>query len=224
MKAQTITGVKKNAADYINRPLTEEEKVFSAETENYNLFFGYMRHYKLDLEEWYDILIEHYLRAVKKYISMPKLQEYRFSTILYKTLDSARLHHYEAMNRKKRKPEGGLVSLDLVLEDDKGKERRVEAWMMDKKANVERQVIFKELFEEFYRRCTTYDDEFYENEFEKGTINIYMKTELDLLMEGYSLYQVNKRTEKELPYGYNLHDLENDLIWFRKIFRKVFGI
>lgn len=220
MKAQTTKVIKKDAADYINRPLDEEEKEFAADLENYDHFFGYMRFHKLDPEEWYDILIEHYLRAVKKYISMPGLQEYRFSTILYKTLDSARLHHYEAMNRKKRKPEGGLVSLDLVLEDDRGRERQIEAWMIDKNASVERQVIFKELFKEFYMQCITGD---VAETWEDG-INGYLKAELDLLLEGYSLYQVNKRTEKQYPFGYDMESLQRDIVDFRQIFRKVFGI
>lgn len=206
--------------DYINRPLTEEERAYAAESENYNLFFGYMRHYKLNPEEWYDILIEHYLRAVKKYISMPELQEYRFSTILYKTLDSARLHHYEAMNRKKRKPEGGFCSLDYFMEDDKGRERHVEAWFIDTRASVERQVIFNELFAEFYSKCITCDDP----DAWEGGINGYLKAELDLLLEGYSLYQVNKRTEKQFPYGYDMDDLEFDIRRFRQIFKEVFCI
>lgn len=58
---------------YTDRPLTEEEKIFSADLENYNQLFKYMRIYKLDQEEWYDILIIPYLQAVKKYISIPRL-------------------------------------------------------------------------------------------------------------------------------------------------------
>ena len=55
-------------------PLTAEEKAFSADLENYDQFFKYMKINKLDQEEWYDILILHYLRAVKKYLNIPHLQ------------------------------------------------------------------------------------------------------------------------------------------------------
>jgi len=51
-------------------PLTAEEKAFSADLENYDQFFKYMKINKLDQEEWYDILILHYLRAVKKYLNI----------------------------------------------------------------------------------------------------------------------------------------------------------
>lgn len=215
-----IEKTKSKKPDYINRPLTEEERIFSADDENYKYLFSYMRLYKLDPEEWYDVLIEHYLRAVKKYLSMPGLKEFKFSTVLYKTLDSARTHHYDAMNTLKRKPEGGFCSLDYVMEDYNGKERTIESWLIDRKSNVERQVIFKELFKEFYMQCITGDVA----ETWEGGINGYLKVELDLLLEGYSLYQVNKRTEKQYPYGYDLESLQRDMVQFRRIFRKVFGI
>lgn len=210
-----------NTAEYTNRPLTEEEKEFSAAPENYNLFFKYMRIHKLDPEEWYDILILDYLRAVKKYLSIPRLQEYKFGTILFKVLDTGRLHYFRAKNTQKRMPKGGFVSLDYTLEGDNlFSENRIETWFIDHRSNIEKQVIFKELFTEFYRRCTTYEDDFWG----EGAVNEYLKCELDLLLEGYSRYQTNKRTEKRYPYGYDLKSMEGDIKEFRRIFKEVFGI
>lgn len=160
-------------------PLTAEERAFSADLENYNQFFKYMKINKLDQEEWYDILILHYLRAVKKYLNIPHLQQYEFGAVLFKTLDSARSNHCKKMTIPKRMPEGGLCSLNYTINDDKGKELHVDAWLIDRKTSVEKQVIFKEMFKEFYRRCTTYDD-FFGNE---GEVNEYLKCELDLLIE-----------------------------------------
>lgn len=202
-------------------PLTAEEKAFSADLENYNQFFKYMKMNKLDQEEWYDILILHYLRAVKKYLNIPHLQQYEFGTILFRTLDSARSNYCKAMTMQKRMPEGGLVSLDYTMEDKKGKECQIEAWLIDRKASVEKQIIFKEMFKEFYERCTAYDDDFWGNESE---VNEYLKCELDFLIEGYSQYQTWKKTEKEFPYGYTLYNLERDIEGFRRIFKEVFGI
>lgn len=202
-------------------PLTAEEKAFSADLENYDQFFKYMKINKLDQEEWYDILILHYLRAVKKYLNIPHLQKYDFGAVLFKTLDSARSNYCKAMTIPKRMPEGGLVSLDYTMEDEKGKEHQIEAWLVDRKISVEKQVIFKEMFREFYKRCTTYDDDFWGN---KGEVNEYLKCELDLLIEGYSQYQTWRKTEKQFPYGYILYNLERDIEGFRQIFKEVFGI
>ena len=107
------------------------------------------------------------------------------------------------------------------MEDEKGKEHQIEAWLIDRKISVEKQVIFKEMFREFYKRCVTYDDDFLGNE---GEVNEYLKCELDLLIKGYSQYQTWRKTEKQFPYGYTLYNLERDIEGFRRIFKEVFGI
>lgn len=113
MKKQTTEEEKRDRrkADYTDRPLTEEEKDFAADTDNYNHLFGYMRIYRLDQEEWYDILIIPYLQAVKKYLSISRLQEYTFKTILFKTLDNARSNYYMNLNRQKRIPSNMIFLL-----------------------------------------------------------------------------------------------------------------
>ena len=78
--------------DYAKRPLTEEEQVFAEE--NHELIYKYMKAYKLDLEEWYDVLIIPYLQAVKKYFSYLDLRKYKFEKICFRTLDSARKNHW----------------------------------------------------------------------------------------------------------------------------------
>lgn len=201
-------------------PLTAEERSFSADIQNYNLFFKYMRLKRLDQEEWYDILILHYLRAVKKYLNIPELQQYEFGAVLFRTLDSARSNYCKSRITQKRMPAGGLTSLDHMAKDDEGKEYQMDAWLTDHKASIEKQVIFKELFEEFYRRCTTYEDDFYG----ECAVNEYLKCELDLLLEGYSRFHTWRRTEKQYPYGYTLCDLKKDVEGFRRIFAEVFGI
>ena len=204
-------------------PLTDEERAFSDDVENYNQFFKYMKIKKLDCEEWYDILVLHYLRAVKKYLNIPHLRQYNFGAVLFKTLDSARVNYLRSMATQKRMPDGGLVSLDYVMEDDNGREHRIEQWFIDRKANVENQVIFKEMFQEFYDKCVAceiYPDGWCDWE---GGINGYLKCELDLLLEGYTLKQVNRKTEKVFPHGYKVRDLEWDIEGFRRIFKEVFG-
>ena len=149
MKKQTTEEEKRDRrkADYTDRPLTEEEKDFAADTDNYNHLFGYMRIYRLDQEEWYDILIIPYLQAVKKYLSISRLQEYTFKTILFKTLDNARSNYYMNLNRQKRIPSNMIFSLDWEMDDvntDSG--RKIEPWIQfDPKQSVEETVLDKEL-------------------------------------------------------------------------------
>ena len=136
-------------ADEVNydRPLTEEERVFSANLENYDWLFKYMSINKLDQEEWYDILILHYLRAVKKYLNIPHLQQYEFSTILFRTLDNARINYFRDMNREKRMPSVGIVSLDWEEDSMNGKRTAPMTWI-DLKQSVEKTVMYHEMISE----------------------------------------------------------------------------
>lgn len=202
-------------AEYTTRPLTKEERVFAEE--NHNLIYGYIRSHQLDIEEWYDILIIPYLNSVKKYFTYEKLQKYSFSLICYRTLDSARSNYFRDMNREKRCPKGGLFSYDSLL-DNGYEENNFEFELIDPYTNVERQVILKELYREFYRKCTE----------REAWMNDIKKTELDMLIEGHTLKQILRTTLK--MYGGCNDDglyswaLDNDIERFRKIFKEVFGI
>lgn len=202
-------------AEHTTRPLTKEERVFAEE--NHNLIYGYIRSHQLDIEEWYDILIIPYLNSVKKYFTYEKLQKYSFSLICYRTLDSARSNYFRDMNREKRCPKGGLFSYDSLL-DNGYEENNFEFELIDPYTNVERQVILKELYREFYRKCTE----------REAWMNDIKKTELDMLIEGHTLQQILRTTLK--MYGGCNDDglyswaLDNDIERFRKIFKEVFGI
>ena len=203
-------------ASYTDRPLTEEEREFVAV--NHNQLFSYMRGRRLNPEKWYDILVIPYLNAVKKYHEYEHLQIYGFPSILKRILDTAVNHHFRSERTEKRMPEGGFVSLDYTMEGDNPfSEHQVEARLIDRKVNIEKQIIFKEKFKEFYAKCI-------ENDSWDGGINRYLKTELDLLIEGYSIFQVNKRTERVYPHGYTKEDVVSDMKEFRRIFKDVFGI
>lgn len=202
-------------AEHTTRPLTKEERIFAEE--NHNLIYGYIRSHQLDIEEWYDILIIPYLNSVKKYFTYERLQKYSFSLICYRTLDSAKSNYFRDMNREKRCPKGGLFSYDSLL-DNGYEENNFEFELIDPYTNVERQVILKELYREFYRKCTE----------REAWMNDIKKTELDMLIEGHTLKQILKTTLK--MYGGCNDDglyswaLDNDIEKFRKIFKEVFGI
>lgn len=198
----------------MDTPLTKEERLFAEDINNHNQLFKYMKIHKLNQEEWYDILILHYLRAVRKYLTISKLKEYEFPAILFRTLDNARSNYFRDMNRQKRRPEGGVFSYDALLDD----ETTFETYITDVYTNVERQVIIKELCKEFYYKCI---------HCEEWQTDI-RKTELDMLLDGYTLNQIVKETLKKHggcnDEGLCSWALDNDIEKFRKIFKQVFGI
>ena len=100
-------------AEYTDRPLTEEEKVFAEE--HHDMIYRYLRIHELSIDPWYDILIIPYLQAVKKYHTYEHLQMLKFDQIFFRTLDNARSNYYRDMNRQKRRPEGKVLSFDEVI-------------------------------------------------------------------------------------------------------------
>lgn len=206
-------------ADYTDRPLTAEERVFAEEHHDY--LYQFMRWNHLPVEDWYDELVIPYLNAVKKYCSREELHIYPFYAVAEKVLSRAVYGKHRADHTQKRMPKGGFVSLDYELEGDNPfAEYRVEDWWIDKKINVERQVILRELFQEFYNKCIYCDSDAWGDDH----INDYLKCELDLLLKGHTRRQTNKETEKIFNNGYSMKDLDFDLKEFRKIFKEVFGI
>lgn len=206
-------------ADYTDRPLTAEERVFAEEHHDY--LYQFMRWNHLPVEDWYDELVIPYLNAVKKYCSREELHIYPFYAIAEKVLSRAVYGKHRADHAQKRMPEGGFVSLDYMLEGDNPfAEHRVDDWWIDKKINIEMQVILKELFQEFYNKCIYCDSDSWGDDH----INNYLKCELDLLLEEYTRRQVNRKTERIFNNGYNVEDLNTDIREFRKIFKEVFGM
>lgn len=197
-------------APYTNRPLTEEEKAFAEE--HHDMMYRYMRLHRLDIEEWYDILIIPYLQAVKKYHEYEHLRKYKFEQIFFRTLDNARSNYFRDMNREKRHPEGGVFSYNALFENEHSTSSNTYEWfLIDVYTNVEKQVITKELYREFYRRCT-------EKKFEEQS-DILQET-LELLLDGYTYKQISLKV-----YGKRKNDwlVEMDVERFRRIFKSVFG-
>ena len=101
-------------ADYTDRPLTAEERVFAEEHHDY--LYQFMRWNHLPVEDWYDELVIPYLNAVKKYCSREELHIYPFHAVAEKVLSRAVYGKHRADHTQKRMPEGGFVSLDYELE------------------------------------------------------------------------------------------------------------
>ncbi len=91
-----------------NRPFTEAERNFAAE--HHGCVIHYLRSQKLDYDEWYEICVFAYLKAVQIWFSREALHKYSFITIAYRKMKSAVKDVYRA---KQRRPK--MVSLDDVI-------------------------------------------------------------------------------------------------------------
>lgn len=92
-------------------PLTQAEANFAAD--HHALIYGYLNQAGLPEDDFYDIAVFGYLRAVRKYLARPELQKYSFSTIAYRAMSCDVHHSKEYWTRQKRRAE--LSSFDEEL-------------------------------------------------------------------------------------------------------------
>lgn len=152
-----------NNKNYTIRPLSEEEKEFAGDWNNYNYLFFYMRKWGLDQEIWYDIFIEPYLNAVKKYHEYESARQYAFSTVLKNMLYTAFTKELKMERALKRIPKDKMCSLDYtLLGDNPFCEYQVEEWWIDRKQQVETIVLDKELFMEILMKLDKVQREIFE--------------------------------------------------------------
>ena len=138
-------------ADYTDRPLTAEERVFAEEHHDY--LYQFMRWNHLPVEDWYDELVIPYLNAVKKYCGREELHIYPFYAVAEKVLSRAVYGKHRADHTQKRMPEGGFVSLDYELEGDNPfSGHPLDAYWIDKTKNVEAYVIEKEFLRDLFAK------------------------------------------------------------------------
>lgn len=96
----------------IETALTPEQQSFAAE--HHGLVYAFLNEKKLPDDDFYDIVVFGYLRAVKDYLTSAQLkQKYEFSTISFMSMKSALCKHYEKQNRMMRK--GFTISLESVV-------------------------------------------------------------------------------------------------------------
>lgn len=170
--------------DLKDRPLTEKEKQFSEE--NYKLFLWYTKYRKLNEDE-IDALVIPYLNAVKEYLSIPRLQQYKFATILVKQMDAYRQRYYNNMYTQRHMPEGGIYSLDYIVSNKDGKEKQIESHMHDRSVDIEKWFIDQEVFKEFWNIVDTF------------SMGKQMKIVLNLLLEKYTEKEIINYICEEFP-------------------------
>lgn len=69
------------------RPLTEAER--NVASENYWIVERFLRAKKLPEDEWFDVIIFRYLLTVERWFRQPRLYRYEFSTLAWRSMDSA---------------------------------------------------------------------------------------------------------------------------------------
>lgn len=93
--------------------LTPEQREYAAD--HHNLIYAFLNKKHLRDDEFYDIVVFGFLRAVKRYFEVPGLSQYSFSTIAWGGMDSCLINYYTSQKRKECY--GRTISLDSLLYD-----------------------------------------------------------------------------------------------------------
>lgn len=98
------------------RQFTKEEQQFAEE--NHDLVYAFLNEKKLSEDEYYDVVVFGYLRAVQEYCETTKLRKYKFSTLAWKRMQHTLADYYKYIASPKRNAQ--VISLDEPLDGDDG--------------------------------------------------------------------------------------------------------
>lgn len=98
------------------RPFTKEEQQFAEE--NHDLVYAFLNEKKLSEDEYYDVIVFGYLRAVQEYCETPKLRKYKFSTLAWKRMQHTLADHYKYLSSPKRC--ATVISLEDPIDGEDG--------------------------------------------------------------------------------------------------------
>lgn len=82
-------------------PLTKEQQDFAAE--NHALVYKFLRDKCLPEDEFYDVVIFGYLKAVRDYLTRENLRKYTFATIAWKAMFRSLSNYFTKQMRKKHR-------------------------------------------------------------------------------------------------------------------------
>ena len=83
-----------------NNPLTPEQVCFAAK--HHRLIYKYLKKRHLPKEEYYDVVVFGYLKAIQDYHSKKDLQQYAFSTICYQYMSREIYNYHRSLQRQLR--------------------------------------------------------------------------------------------------------------------------
>lgn len=95
-------------------PLTTEQRDFAAD--HHGLVYKFLNENRLPEDEFYDIVIFGYLRAVRNYLSDTNLQKFSFGTIAWNAMRCNVSNYRRAQTRQKRRAE--VLSIHIGLAPD----------------------------------------------------------------------------------------------------------
>jgi len=99
----------------VETALTPEQQRFAAD--HHSLVYAFLNERKLQDDDFYDIVVFGYLKAVKEYLTNFTLsQKYEFSTIAFTKMRDELYRHNEYQNRQKR--QGYNISLEATIYGD----------------------------------------------------------------------------------------------------------
>lgn len=98
------------------RPFTKEEQQFAEE--NHDLVYAFLNEKKLSEDEYYDVVVFGYLRAVQLHGKEPRLEKYKFSTLAWKMMQGELANYKKYVRNPKRN--AVVVSLDEPLDGNDG--------------------------------------------------------------------------------------------------------
>lgn len=81
-------------------PMDCEQSNFAAV--HHNLIYKFLNYYHLPEDEYYDIVVFGYLKAVNNYLTKEKLQSYSFTTIAWKAMLDRLSNHRKSQRCQKR--------------------------------------------------------------------------------------------------------------------------
>ena len=98
------------------RPFTKEEQQFAEE--NHDLVYAFLNEKKLSEDEYYDVVVFGYLRAVQEFCGTSKLRKYKFSTLAWKRMQHTLMDYYKYVSSPKRNAQ--VISLDEPIDSEDG--------------------------------------------------------------------------------------------------------
>lgn len=100
-------------------PLTDDQVRFCED--NHNLVFSFLHKRNYSVDEFYTVVILDYIRACQIYLERKDLQEKTpFPVVAHMNMKRAISNHFVNENRKCRKAEGKIISIEQLLYSDVG--------------------------------------------------------------------------------------------------------
>lgn len=87
----------------VRYPLTYQQRAFAAK--HHRLVYKFLSEKYLPADEYYDVVIFGYLRAVRRYFTEQKLHKYRFSTIAWSCMRADLTNHMRTVKKTVELPD-----------------------------------------------------------------------------------------------------------------------